>query len=310
MILKDEKLFLETRQSKKLPNFILAVILAYAFVFVGQFIGGTILHILFSLDLGWDFNNALLMQFLNLTIGFVFIIILVFLVVKFIGKRSVTTMGLKKENLLLNYLRGFGVGILLMSLVVALLYLTGCVEIEKNVLQPVGKFAILNVLIILPGWIIQSAAEEIVTRGWLMNVLGARYNGIIALIVSASLFGLLHLGNPNISFIAILNIILSGLLFGLYVIKTKDLWGACGIHAAWNFAQGNIFGFEVSGLPMKAGSIIDLRLVGNDMFSGGIFGPEAGLAGTIVLGVSILVLIYMIKKEKETLSNSKITMLK
>ena len=128
-----------------------------------------------------------------------------------------------------------------------------------------------------------------------MNVLGARYNIALGLIISSTLFGALHLGNENVNYVALLNIILVGILFGLYVIKTNDLWGACGMHSAWNFAQGNLFGFEVSGINTSVGSLIDLNLTGSNFISGGQFGPEAGIAATIVLitGIFIVYRIYI-----------------
>lgn len=127
-----------------------------------------------------------------------------------------------------------------------------------------------------------------------MNVLGAKYNITIGLIFSSLLFSLLHFFNPNVSFVAILNLFITGIVFGLYVIKTKNLWGACGLHAAWNFFQGNIFGFEVSVMETGVGSLIKLKLVGSELFTGGSFGPEAGIACTIVLSVTIIILLYKI----------------
>ena len=129
-----------------------------------------------------------------------------------------------------------------------------------------------------------------------MNILGARYNINIGLFISSVLFGLLHLFNPNVNIVAILNIILVGYLFGLYVIKTNDLWGACGMHSAWNFAQGNLFGFEVSGLNVSVGSLFDFNLNGNSLISGGVFGPEAGLASTIILIMGIAFILLLDRK--------------
>ncbi|MDO7205269.1 CPBP family intramembrane metalloprotease [Paraclostridium bifermentans] len=183
-----------------------------------------------------------------------------------------------------------------MSLVVLVLYLFGFVSLEQSPSQPVGKFALLNIFIVLIGWIIQGGTEEILTRGWLMNILGARYNINIGLFISSVLFGLLHLFNPNVNIVAILNIILVGYLFGLYVIKTNDLWGACGMHSAWNFAQGNLFGFEVSGLNVSIGSLFDFNLNGNNLVSGGVFGPEAGLASTIILIIGIAFILLLDRK--------------
>ncbi len=68
------------------------------------------------------------------------------------------------------------------------------------------------------------------------------------------------------------------------------------MHTAWNFAQGNLFGFEVSGIDVSVGSLIDLNLVGSDFVTGGIFGPEAGIVATFILLVSIGILLFIDKK--------------
>lgn len=184
-----------------------------------------------------------------------------------IEKRNISSIGFAKQNWLKKYLIVFLIGLVLMSLVVLILYLFGFVSVENSPVQPVGKLELLNISIILIGWIIQGGTEEILTRGWLMNILGSKYNIGFGLFVSSVFFGLLHLFNPNVDLVAILNIVLVGYLFGLYVIKTNDLWGACGMHSDWDFAKGNSFGFEVSGLNVSIGSLFDFNLIGNDIRS-------------------------------------------
>ena len=129
-----------------------------------------------------------------------------------------------------------------------------------------------------------------------MNVLAARYNMVFALIFSSAIFGIMHLFNPDVNYIAVINIILVGIFYGIYVIKTNDLWSVCGMHAAWNFAQGNVFGFEVSGINVAVSSIFDFNLVGSETISGGAFGPEAGLIATFVLLLSIIIVYVLGKK--------------
>lgn len=300
MFTKKESLVDEARKSKKLPNFIWAIILALIFMYGGSIIGGIAITPIF-IGLGaipyFRLNEELLFLLISLS-GFAFISMLVFFRVSKIEKRKISSIGFYKNNWFKKYAFGFFIGLAMMSLVVLTLFLLGCVSIEKQPTQPVGVSAILPVLIVLIGWIIQGGTEEVLTRGWLMNVLGARYNIAVGLIISSTLFGLLHLGNPNVNYIAILNIILVGLFYGFYVIKSNDLWAVCGMHSAWNFAQGNLFGFEVSGLNVEVGSLIDLNLVGNDFISGGSFGPEAGLGATIVLLAGIFIIYILDKKGK------------
>ena len=241
-------------------------------------------------------NNKDLLSLLITLFSFVFISLLVFFRVKVIEKRSFSSIGFNKNNWLKKYSLGFLIGLAMMSIIVLILLPFGYITIEKNPIQPVGVSAIASVLVILFGWIIQGATEEIVTRGWLLNVLSTKYNIGVGLLISSTLFGLMHLTNPNVNYIAVINIILVGLFYGLYVIKTNDLLAVCGMHSAWNFAQGNIFGFKVSGLDVSVGSLIDLNLVGSDFVTGGIFGPEAGITATFILLASIGILLFIDKK--------------
>lgn len=241
-------------------------------------------------------NNKDLLSLLITLFSFAFISLLVFFRVKVIEKRSFSSIGFNKNNWLKKYSLGFLIGLAMMSIIVLILLPFGYITIEKNPIQPVGVSAIASVLVILFGWIIQGATEEIVTRGWLLNVLSTKYNKGVGLLISSTLFGLMHLTNPNVNYIAVINIILVGLFYGLYVIKTNDLWAVCGMHSAWNFAQGNLFGFEVSGLDVSVGSLIDLNLVGSDFVTGGIFGPEAGITATFILLASIGILLFIDKK--------------
>lgn len=299
MLIEKENLVNEAKKSKKLPNFIWAIVLAIIFMNGGSIIGAIGVIPLYQILSNFSiFQTNVNLLFLLITlISFAFISLLVFIRVKFIEKRNFSSIGFSKTNWFKKYSFGFFIGLVMMCVVVLILFIFGFVSVESSPNQPIGISALGGVLIILIGWIIQGGTEEIVTRGWLMNILGARYNIGIGLFISSTLFGLLHLTNPNVSFIAIINIILVGLFYGLYVIKTNDLWAVCGMHSAWNFAQGNLFGFEVSGIDVQVSTLIDLNLTGNNLISGGIFGPEAGVAATVVLLFSIGVLIYLDKKE-------------
>ena len=286
-----------SKNKKKLPNFIWAIILSLIFMYGGSLMGSlaTVPLFLALRNIPLFFNNKDLLSLLITLFSFAFISLLVFFRVTVIEKRSFSSIGFK-NNWLKKYSLGFLIGLAMMSIIVLILLPFGYITIEKNPIQPVGVSAIASVLVILFGWIIQGATEEIVTRGWLLNVLSTKYNIGVGLLISSTLFGLMHLTNPNVNYIAVINIILVGLFYGLYVIKTNDLWAVCGMHSAWNFAQGNIFGFKVSGLDVSVGSLIDLNLVGSDFVTGGIFGPEAGITATFILLASIGILLFIDKK--------------
>ena len=295
MLSRKNSIINSYKNEKKSPNFIWAIILSLIFMYGGSLIGSlaTVPLYLALLNVPLFFNNQNLLSLLITLFSFAFISLLVFFRVKVIEKRSLSSIGFNKNNWLKKYSLGFLIGLVMMSIIVLILLLFGYITVEKNPIQPVGVSAISSVLVILFGWIIQGATEEIVTRGWLLNVLSSKYNIGFGLLISSTLFGLMHLTNPNVNYIAVINIILVGLFYGLYVIKTNDLWAVCGMHSAWNFAQGNIFGFEVSGLDVSVGSLIDLNLVGNNVITGGAFGPEAGIISTFILLVSIGILLFI-----------------
>ena len=295
MLSRKNSIINSYKNEKKSPNFIWAIILSLIFMYGGSLIGSlaTVPLYLALSNVPLFFNNQDLLSLLITLFSFAFISLLVFFRVKVIEKRSLSSIGFNKNNWLKKYSLGFLIGLVMMSIIVLILLSFGYITVEKNPIQLVGISAISSILVILFGWIIQGATEEILTRGWLLNVLSTKYNIGVGLLISSTLFGLMHLTNPNVNYIAVINIIFVGLFYGLYVIKTNDLWSVCGMHSAWNFAQGNIFGFEVSGLDISVGTLIDLNLVENDFITGGVFGPEASIVATFVLLLSIIILLFI-----------------
>lgn len=298
-MIEKTRLTEDAKKSRVLLNFFLSMLLAYLFIkggiATGQLIFGPILTSI-SKSSFFAQNQNLIIQFVQL-LAFGLISSIVFIWVLAIEGREIETLGFYKESWLAKYASGLLIGLLMMSTVVFILYIFGFITIETKSLQPVGIAALLNISIILIGWLIQGATEEIVTRGWLMNVLGARYNITVGLILSSVFFALIHSENPGINYVAMLNIVLVGILLGLIVINTGSLWVACGIHSAWNFAQGNIFGFQVSGNDVGVGSIVDLNLVGNEFITGGQFGPEAGMVCSFVILVLIVIVLFLSKRD-------------
>lgn len=108
----------------------------------------------------------------------------------------------------------------------------------------------------------------------------------------------MHLGNQHVTFLSIASIILSGLTMGLYMLKTDNLWGVAGLHAAWNFTQGNIFGVAVSGSGAGASLLsFSAKAGAPEWLSGGSFGTEGSLFSCLVELFFIAILVYQLKKE-------------
>ena len=227
--------------------------------------------------------------------SFVFILLLFIFWVKVIEKNSLSTLGFVKKNWL-KYL-GWGILISLLQMgVIALVYQVGGIgtfELNELSLEP-----ILFILGLFPFWLLQGGTEEVATRGWLLTRIAARTNLPLAIAISSSLFGILHMGNAGVTFLSVLNIILDGVLAGLLFIYTDSIWLVVAQHGTWNYVQGNLLGFQVSGTGADA-SIFSFSMgSGPDWLTGGAFGAEGSIITTLVLLVS-LVIVHRLGERKE-----------
>ena len=227
--------------------------------------------------------------------SFVFILILFIFWVKVIEKNSLSTLGFVKKN----WLKYLGLGILLSLLqmgMIALVYQVGGIgtfELNELSLEP-----ILFILGLFPFWLLQGGTEEVATRGWLLTRIAARTNLPLAIAISSSLFGILHLGNAGVTFLSVLNIILDGVLAGLLFIYTDSIWLVVAQHGTWNYVQGNLLGFQVSGTGADASIFSFTMGDGPVWLTGGAFGAEGSIITTLVLLVS-LVIVYRLGERKE-----------
>ena len=227
--------------------------------------------------------------------SFVFILLLFIFWVKVIEKNSLSTLGFVKKNWL-KYL-GWGILISLLQMgVIALVYQVGGIgtfELNELSLEP-----ILFILGLFPFWLLQGGTEEVATRGWLLTRIAARTNLPLAIGISSSLFGILHLGNSGVTFTSLLNIVLDGVLAALLFIYTDSIWLVVAQHGAWNYVQGNLLGFQVSGTGADASIFSFTMGSGPDWLTGGAFGAEGSIITTLVLLVS-LVIVYRLGERKE-----------
>jgi membrane protease YdiL (CAAX protease family) len=297
-------LFELARSGKRLPHIVLVIGLGYVFMLLAQLIGGipaTLLILALSIaeasqptlgdpDVlrGLLLPNNALEQFILLVLAFGPIFLILWGWLTLFEKRPLWTIGLERIKAAQKYLRGLLIGLLMFSASVGLLAIFGYIDLEAGDPQQQGLTALGGVLLVFLGWMVQGAAEEAITRGWILPVIGARYKPLLGIVISAIIFATYHSLNPNLNPIAILNLFLSGLFFALFALYEGGLWGVFAIHTAWNWTQGNLFGFEVSGLTSTSGTLFNLMEVGPDAITGGTFGPEGGLAVTVVLVISCL----------------------
>lgn len=191
-------------------------------------------------------------------------------------------------------------GILIGFIAMVAIYLIelklNCFEI-KNINGVDGKF--ITTLLTLAGL---ALGEEILFRGFMLNgLIHILKNKYIAVTITAVLFGLAHAGNPNATTVSIISNALGGVMYAIAFIESDSIWLPFGLHFAWNFFQGPVFGFPVSG--MNFGGIVEQSFeAGQNIISGGSYGPEGGIVGIsfrIVIIVMLLLYYFAIIKKRK-----------
>ncbi|MHA4847576.1 lysostaphin resistance A-like protein [Flavitalea antarctica] len=139
-----------------------------------------------------------------------------------------------------------------------------------------------------------AVAEESVFRGYLLHNLMDSFKPWVALLISALIFAFLHSGNPEAGVLAIINIFLAGVFIGQGYIYTRNLWFAIFFHLSWNFLQGPVLGFPVSGLELPA--LLQVTITGEDLLTGGKFGFEGSIIQSLLFLVANIILFFYYRR--------------
>ncbi|MEG0647251.1 MAG: CPBP family intramembrane glutamic endopeptidase [Bacteroides sp.] len=142
--------------------------------------------------------------------------------------------------------------------------------------------------------------EEIIVRGFVLGgLLRLRMNRFLALVLSSVLFGAMHLFNPDMALLPMLNIVLAGMMLGVSFLYTRNLWFPISLHLFWNWIQGPILGYGVSGNQFTS-SLLDLRLSAHTWLSGGSFGFEGSIVCTVLLSILVGCMICWFERRAQT----------
>ncbi len=205
----------------------------------------------------------------------------------------------------------FGFGLLLGAVLMAFIFFVqwwmGWIEIVDTFhvgLSGIGfGSAILGALLL---FVVVGITEELLARGYhLRNMaeglhlpaLGIGPRGALGLawFLSSSLFSLLHIFNPNTTWYSIGGLMVAGIFLGLGYVLTGSLAIPIALHITWNFFQGNIFGFPVSGNTFDGATLFQIRQGGPILWTGGAFGPEAGLLGMSAIALGYLLTVLWVR---------------
>lgn len=271
--------------TRKILHFPLTKIIVGISIIVGLFaLSKNLLGKIFQTNL---LSNDLINLIVNIISSILTIVAYIYLY-KYYEKRKITefsTNGIAK-----NLSLGILLGAVAQSLTILVIYFA-------------GEYSIMSVnpiLYILPalGMAFSSAIfEEILLRGILFRIVEEKSGSYIALFISALIFGLLHLLNPNSSLIAGIGLaIQAGLLLGAAYIYSRNLWFPIAIHFAWNFTQTAIYGANVSGNALSK-TLITSRISGSEWFTGGQFGPEGSIQATVFGLLASVFLLFLSHKK-------------
>lgn len=244
---------------------------------------------------------------LSMAISYYLMIGAYILIVTKIEKNKLSTLGFPTSGSTPSFplrkaFKSYGRGLLLGLSMITSVYL---ILFASGQIRPIGirlqkqEIGIFFAYVLM--WIPQGAAEEVMMRGYMLPRTSARFGVPAGVFLSSLFFSLLHFANTGFSFLAFMNLLLIAMFFALYSLTTGEIYTVCAAHTAWNFAQGNILGMSVSG-GIGSASVLDTQYGSSaiDLWTGGAFGPEGGLAVTLISVISILILaIYWKKTEKK-----------
>jgi uncharacterized protein len=203
--------------------------------------------------------------------------------VRLLERRPV--MELCRRGALGEFAEGAALGFGLITATIVCLWLGGYYRVQGiGHLPPV---ALLIGIGLVPAFL-----EEILIRGIVFRIAEESLGTWLATAFSALLFGSLHLLNPNATWIAALCIAVeAGVLLAAAYVTTRRLWLPIGMHFAWNFTQGGVFGVAVSGEPIRG--MIESTLTGPELLSGGEFGAEASIFAVIICTSMAVFLMFL-----------------
>ena len=218
---------------------------------------------------------------------------------RWIDRESFRSLGFGLQNVVKESVIGILMGIGMMALGFGILLVLN--EIKWVGINPDAGKILLSVVL----FVIVAFNEELLFRGYILGNLMLSMNRWVALLVSSFFFALVHMGNAHITLLSFCSILFAGLLLGLPYIFTRSLWLPLALHFSWNYFQGTIFGFSVSGNAEY--SLITQTRQGDTMLNGGAFGFEGSILAVVFLAIAIAALSFYYHRQERLTDANKIT---
>lgn len=214
-------------------------------------------------------------------------LLLLFLWVRFKEGRPFSSVGFRGPGAVGKLALGFVIGAAMMAVGVLVPWALGQYELGASEHTNLGSAALVAVIPLLFVFLVQASTEEAVFRGYLLQVTGSQVNAVVAILGTSIYFAVIH---TDFRPIVLINITLYAVFACFVALGQGSLWLIAGLHAGWNYFQGNIFGLPVSGIA-EASALFDFgpKAGSNELVTGGNFGVEASAMGTVILVVATLV---------------------
>ena len=207
-----------------------------------------------------------------------------------IDRRGLSELGWSVDGFAGEAITGLFMGPALLGIVALLMLATGHLQWVDITWDPSSLFVSLGLMAVI------TVSEELVFRGYVLgNLMESFSNKWIALIVSAALFAAFHFTSPEISVLPFVNLFLAGLLLGINYIYTKNLWYSFFFHLSWNFFQGPLLGYRVSGMTFP--SLLQTETKGDMFITGGDFGLEGSILTTLIAAIALCVLAWAFERK-------------
>lgn len=191
-------------------------------------------------------------------------------------------------------LKGWGRSLLRGALFVVFLYVVGFgLSLLLGAVEVVGfLFSPISLLVSLLLYFFMAVTEEVIGRGFILGrMLDGGINKFVALFISAVLFSLMHLFNPNFAFVPFLNIMLAGCFLGASYIYTRNLCFPIALHWFWNWIQGSVLGYKVSGNEFSNENLLILHFPEENLINGGTFGFEGSILCSLLLVLGTVIIL-------------------
>ena len=276
--------------------YIVKKILAFFFIYGLSAAIGEVLVIVSLTVMGYDPLNgvmptgfaAQLIQYY----GFGIFLIVALIYCKLVGKRTFASIGFNKK--IGDYFIGGAGAVLLLAAILGVCCMVGALSFN-GISSGVNTAAVIA---LLGAFFIQSMMEETISRGLIFTTLSEKVSLPIAFFVSATVFALPHLlsileAEAQFVVIGVVNLYLVSAVFTLLYLLRTNIYIVSGLHCVWNFVLNGVMGLSVSGSTGNENALLCFEVKGENILNGGVYGLEASIVTTAVLGISTVILMIL-----------------